>query len=202
MKIKQRNITAWFCFAYLFFFPFPFFFFYATASGASSPSWTWSAADRHLAHKPRRKGQRCWCYCSSYCHQSWQRTRVCVCAEGWCVLLAFLSLRVCAKTAVRIGAEGLRAGNTSSWLGTSDTLFTSLPLWTADPPCGSSGGGGGGATTCVLFFLHACLGYNFVVYCSCVCGFYSFLFTSPAGAFCVFPSAPPDCWCKVRRLRE
>lgn len=160
-----------------FFLSSPFFFFFslsflnATARGASSASWTWSAADCHLAHKPRRKGQRCCCYCSSYCHQSWQCTRVCV--EGDVFAGVLLPRCVCAKTAVRIGAEGLRAGNTSSWLGTSDTLFTSLPLWTTDPLCGSSGSGGGG-TTCIPFFLHACLGYNFEVYCSGVCGFILF----------------------------
>lgn len=53
-----------------------------------------------------------------------------VCVEGGAFAGVLLPPRVCvcAKTAVRIGAEGLRAGNTSSWLGTSDTLFTRLPL--------------------------------------------------------------------------
>lgn len=54
---------------------------------------------------------------------------VCVrmCAEG-CVVVECTSFSVCAVSLVLISAEGFKAGNTLSWLGTSDILFTSLPL--------------------------------------------------------------------------
>ena len=86
-----------------------------------------SAADCHLACEPDRiKGHCCLCYCSSYCYQSmcWC-VRVCACA-GHVLLNVRVSLRV--VSLVLIKAEGFTASNTLSWRGTSDILFTSLPL--------------------------------------------------------------------------
>lgn len=41
-------------------------------------------------------------------------------------------LCVCSKSFFFISAEGFKASNALSWLGTSDIFITSLPLWTED----------------------------------------------------------------------
>lgn len=54
--------------------------------------------------------------------------RVCesVCVRG--DVLANVPLSLCAVSLLLISVEGLKASNTLSWLGTSDILFTRLPL--------------------------------------------------------------------------
>lgn len=54
--------------------------------------------------------------------------KACVCVKGDVLVNVPLPLCVCAVSLLLISAEGLKASNTLSWLGTSDILFTSLPL--------------------------------------------------------------------------
>lgn len=84
--------------------------------------------------------------------------RVCV-REGHVLLNVRVSLRVVSLVLIR--AEGFTASNTLSWRGTSDILFTSLPLWATD----ALWGGRKKKITCNILFLYFSW-YGFVVYCS------------------------------------
>ena len=76
--------------------------------------------------RAEKKDHCCLYYCSSYCYQSLCLcVRVCV-REGHVLLNVRVSLRVVSLVLIR--AEGFTASNTLSWRGTSDILFTSLPL--------------------------------------------------------------------------
>lgn len=59
--------------------------------------------------------------------------KACVCAWERLCVAGCTTFSVCSVSLVLISAEGFKASNTLSWLGTSDILFTSLPLWTTDP---------------------------------------------------------------------
>lgn len=92
------------------------------------------------------------------------RTQLCVylfvCAKGRELLDVPVSVR--AVSLVLISAKGFKASNTSSWLGTSDILFTSLLLWTTYPLWGETKN-----INQMEHYFFEFLRYSFEVYCSC-----------------------------------